>query len=63
MLRQGLIYYNADNDTQALLKFKKIASEFPKSPEALEAVATARLIYVDNGKVDEYASWVRTLIS
>jgi TolA-binding protein len=41
MLRQGLIYYNADNDTQALLKFKKIASEFPKSPEALEAVATA----------------------
>ncbi len=61
MLRQGLIYYNAENDAQALTKFKKIAAEFPRSPEAVEAVATARLIYVDKGNVDEYASWVRTL--
>jgi lipopolysaccharide biosynthesis regulator YciM len=60
-LRQGLIYYNADNDAQALIKFKKIAAEFPKSPEAIEAVSTARLIYVDSGKVDEYATWVKTL--
>ncbi|HMI06577.1 MAG TPA: tetratricopeptide repeat protein [Flavobacterium sp.] len=60
-LRQGLIYYNAENDALALAKFKKIAAEYPKSPEAIEAVSTARLIYVDNGKVDEYASWVRTL--
>src|SRR5690606_13992997 len=34
---------------------------FPRTPEALEAVATARLAYMDMGKVDEYASWVRTL--
>lgn len=61
ILRQGLVHYNAENDTQALLKFKKIAAEYPKSPEAVEAVATARLIYVDSGKVDEYATWVRTL--
>jgi TolA-binding protein len=61
ILRQGLVYYNAENDAQALLKFKKIAAEYPKSPEAVEAVATARLIYVDSGKVDEYATWVRTL--
>jgi TolA-binding protein len=61
MLRQGLIYYNAENDAQALTKFKNIAAEFPRSPEAVEAVATARLIYVDKGKVDEYANWVRTL--
>jgi TolA-binding protein len=61
MLRQGLVYYNAENNTQALAKFKKVAAEFPATPEALEAVATARLIYVDTGRVDEYASWVRTL--
>ncbi|MBF2708391.1 tetratricopeptide repeat protein [Flavobacterium soyangense] len=61
ILRQGLVYYNADKDEQALVKFKKVAADFPKTPEALEAVATARLIYVDNGKVDEYATWVRTL--
>jgi outer membrane protein assembly factor BamD (BamD/ComL family) len=56
-----LIYYNAQKDEQAITKFKKIAAEYPRTPEALEAVATARLIYVDNGKVDEYATWVRTL--
>jgi TolA-binding protein len=61
VLRQGLIYYNSDKDEQALVKFKKVAADFPKSPEALEAVSTARLIYVDNGRVDEYATWVRTL--
>lgn len=61
LLRQGLIYYNNDKDQLALTKFKKVAADFPKSPEALEAVATARQIYVDNGNVDEYASWVKTL--
>ncbi|MFV8370284.1 tetratricopeptide repeat protein [Flavobacterium sp. LB2R40] len=61
ILRQGLVYYNTDKDDQALLKFKKVAADFPRTPEALEAVATARLIYVDNGRVEEYATWVRTL--
>jgi TolA-binding protein len=60
-LKQGLIYYNTDKDQLALAKFKKLAAEYPSSPEALEAVATARLIYVDNGNVDEYAAWVKTL--
>ena len=60
-LRQGLVYYNTDKDEQALAKFKKVTADFPRTPEALEAVATARLIYVDNGRVDEYATWVRTL--
>jgi len=61
ILRQGLIYYNADKDELALTKFKKVAADFPKSEEALEAVKTARLIYVDKGRVDEYATWVKTL--
>ena len=61
VLRQGLIYYNSDRNAEALTKFKKVAADFPKTPEALEAVSTARLIYVDGGRVDEYATWVRTL--
>lgn len=61
ILRQGLIYYNSEKDDLALEKFIKIAAEYPKSPEALEAVSTARIIHVDNGTVDQYATWVRTL--
>jgi tetratricopeptide (TPR) repeat protein len=59
ILRQGLIYYNSDRNADALTKFKK--SSVYKTPEALEAVSTARLIYVDGGRVAEYATWVRTL--
>ncbi len=61
ILRQGLIYFNTEKDELAISKFKKVAADFPKSAEALEAVSTARTIYVDNGKVDEYAVWVKTL--
>ncbi|WP_298151265.1 tetratricopeptide repeat protein [Flavobacterium sp.] len=61
VLKQGLVYYNADKDQLALTKFKKVAADYPNTPEALEAVSTARLIYVDNGQVDEYATWVKTL--
>lgn len=61
LLKQGIIYYNADKDEAALIKFKKLVADFPNSPESLEAVSTAKSIYVNNGKVDEYASWVKTL--
>jgi TolA-binding protein len=61
ILRQGLIYYNAQKDDLAIAKFKEVAAKYPRTPEALEAVSTARLVYMDNGKVNEYAAWVRTL--
>ena len=61
ILRQGLVYYNEDKDELALTKFKKVAADFPRTEEALEAVKTARLIYADKGRVEEYATWVKSL--
>ncbi|MBR9846244.1 MAG: tetratricopeptide repeat protein [Algicola sp.] len=61
LLRQGLSYYNANDNERALTKFKKVAKEYPSTDEANQAVSTARLIYIDLGRVDEYAAWVRTL--
>ncbi|MBO6606151.1 tetratricopeptide repeat protein [Psychroserpens sp.] len=61
LLRQGLAYYNKTDNERALSKFKKVANDYPSTPEASQAVATARLIYIDLGRVDEYAAWVRTL--
>jgi TolA-binding protein len=61
LVRQGLLYYNDDLNEKALEKFKKTTSDFPNSPDALEAVANARNIYIDNGNIDEYLKWVRTL--
>jgi TolA-binding protein len=61
LLRQGLVYYNGSENESALTKFKKVAGDYPGTPEAVQAVSTARLIYIDLGRVDDYAKWVKTL--
>ncbi|MFV0541237.1 MAG: tetratricopeptide repeat protein [Aestuariibaculum sp.] len=61
LMRQGLVYYNAGKNEEALAKFKKVANNYAGTPEAVQAVATARLIYIDLGRVNEYANWVKTL--
>ncbi|WKB80449.1 tetratricopeptide repeat protein [Cellulophaga lytica] len=61
LLRQGLVHYNASRNEQALAKFKTVVRDHAKTQEAIQAVATAKLVYVDLGRVDEYANWVRDL--
>jgi len=61
MLRQGLIYYNNNDGNKALERLKKVVAEYPNTPEAKQAVSTARNVYVDLGRTDEYASWVRNI--
>lgn len=61
MMRQGLVHYNANRSEQALGEFKSLVRDFPNTQEAIQAVSTAKLIYVDLGRVDEYAAWVENL--
>ena len=61
MLRQGLIHYNKSDNEQALNSFKAVARDYPGTVEANQAVSTARLIYIDLGRVNDYANWVATL--
>ncbi|WP_437370635.1 tetratricopeptide repeat protein [Maribacter litoralis] len=61
LMRQGLVNYNASRNEAALAKFKTVVRDFPKTQEAIQAVATAKLVYVDMGQVNEYAEWVHGL--
>ncbi|MEM7382004.1 MAG: tetratricopeptide repeat protein, partial [Bacteroidota bacterium] len=61
LLRQGLVHYNGSRNEKALSKFKTVVRDYPNSQEAVQAVATAKLIYVDLGRVNEYAQWVQGL--
>ncbi|CAL67499.1 tetratricopeptide repeat protein [Christiangramia forsetii] len=61
MLRQGLIYYNNNDGNKALERLRKVVADYPNTPEAKQAVSTARNVYVDLGRTDEYASWVRNI--
>jgi len=61
LLKKGLILNNTNKLQESLTVFKRVANDFPSSPEAIQAVSSAKLIYIDMGRVDEYASWVKTL--
>lgn len=61
MIKKALLLDNAGNANEALVLFKQVADTFPATPEALQAVSSAKLIYIDQGRVDEYATWVNTL--
>jgi len=61
LLRQGLLYYSENQNKKAIEKFKKTARQFPNSPDAMEAVANARTVYIDTGAIEEYISWMNTL--
>jgi len=61
LLKKALIFDNTSKSNEALAIFKRVANDFPSTPEALQAVASAKLIYIDQGRVDEYATWVNTL--
>jgi TolA-binding protein len=61
LLRQGLVFYNSNKNDLALSKFKTVVRDYPNSQEAIQAVATAKLIYVDTGQVSEFARWVEGL--
>ncbi|GAA4108017.1 tetratricopeptide repeat protein [Aquimarina addita] len=61
LLKQGLVYYNGNQGDRALSKFKEVVAEYPGTDESIQAVNTARLIYVDLGRTDKYANWVKGL--
>ncbi|MEP2937018.1 MAG: tetratricopeptide repeat protein [Gilvibacter sp.] len=61
MLKKALLLENKGNSTQALDIFKDVAARYPSTDEALQAVSSAKLIYIDQGRVDEYGDWVSGL--
>ncbi|OIQ36245.1 MAG: hypothetical protein BM563_11170 [Bacteroidetes bacterium MedPE-SWsnd-G1] len=61
MLKKSVVYYNNEQNDNALNTYKRVVKKYPNTPEAKQAVTSARQIYVDLGRVDEYAAWVKTI--
>ncbi len=61
LLKQGLVYFNADQNEQALDKYKAVVNKYPGTDEAREAIANAKQIYVQQGRVDEYERFIRNV--
>lgn len=56
---QGLSYYNMEKDEDALNIYKKVVADFPNTEEAYEALNGIKNIYVESGRGDEYANFVK----
>jgi tetratricopeptide (TPR) repeat protein len=59
LVKQGLVYYNNDQNEKALSKYKAVIKDFPATEEAREAIANAKQIYIEMGKVDEFETLVK----
>jgi TolA-binding protein len=58
-LKLGTAYYNLNNNTEALKQFKILVDQYSNSPEAEDALDNVKTIYVEIGKPDEYADFMR----
>ncbi len=59
-LKLGIAQYNLENTEQSIAFFRKVIKEFPSSEEASEAVESARSIYVKNGKLDDFQTFLES---
>jgi len=60
-LKLGIAQYNLNNNRDALTQFKSVVTQYPNSIEAEEALVSIKNIYVEDGKPDEYANYMRQL--
>lgn len=58
-LKTGTAYYNIDNNTEALKQLKTLVDKYPSSPEAEDALDLVKVIYIEDGKPDQYADFMR----
>lgn len=58
-LNLGTAYYNLNNNAGALQQYKTLVSQYPNSPEAEDALENVKIIYVADGKADEYVNFMR----
>ena len=58
-LKMGTAYYNLNNNAEALRQFKVLIDKYPNSPEAEDALDNVKTIYIEDGKPEEYAVFMR----
>lgn len=58
-LRLGTAYYNLNNNAEALKQYKILAEQYPNTQEAEDAIDNIKNIYIEDGKPDEYAAFMR----
>lgn len=56
-LRLGIAYYNLDNNKEALKNYESLVSEYPNSPEVEEALESAKAIFLEEGRTNDFVEF------
>jgi tetratricopeptide (TPR) repeat protein len=60
-LKTGLVYSNMDDYDKAILSFQEVVAEYPGTPESIEAIRLAEIVYKRSQRIGEYLDWVSTI--
>lgn len=58
-LRLGIAQYNLNNNSEAINAYRKLIAEYPNSPEVDEALESARAIFIEEGRTNEYVDFAK----
>ena len=58
LLKLGVVYFNLDRSDDAIVQYKKILTDFPSSEVAKDAMESAKAIYIENGKFNEFSEFL-----
>ncbi len=58
-LKLGTAYYNLNNNTEAIKQYNTLIAQYPNSQEAGDALDNVKVLYIEQGKPDEYAAFMR----
>ncbi|MFI5133025.1 MAG: tetratricopeptide repeat protein [Chitinophagales bacterium] len=58
-LKLGISYYNLNDNSDALKQYQTLITQYPNSPEAENALDNVKAIYIEDGKPNEYADFMR----
>lgn len=60
-LKSGIALFNLDNNSEALAQFKALLKQYPQAPESEDAIDNVRSIFVEQGKPDEFISFMKSI--
>jgi TolA-binding protein len=58
-LKLAIANYNLNNNPEAIRQYKALITQYPNSPEADDAIDNVKSLYIESGKPDEYAAFMR----
>ena len=61
LLKLGIANYNLNANRDALTHYKNLIQTYPNSPESEEAIVNIKNIYIEDGKPEDYAAYMRQL--